>query len=128
MKEAGVLINLEGEVLYWHLPEDRQSVILPDSPTLWDIIWTNRAYITGFAHSHPGNGWPGPSQMDLTTFKAIEDGIGRNLKWWITSSDHLVVIRRNPDEGEGKPKYLIRKLDTEPSWVRKLRELSGIYV
>ena len=91
MKEVGVLIDLEGQPIYWHLPEDRSSGALPDSRNLWDVIWENRDKVSGFAHTHPGYGKPGPSYTDITTFAAIETGLGRRLHWWIATGDQLSV-------------------------------------
>ena len=41
--------------------------------------------LAGVAHSHPGGGIPTPSWEDLTTFAAVEDGLGQRLVWWIVS-------------------------------------------
>ncbi len=80
--EAGVLVGLDGKPLYWHTPEDRSVGHLPNSVPLWNVIWELRDQVLGFAHSHPGQGIPGPSYEDLTTFASIEAGLGRRLKWW----------------------------------------------
>jgi hypothetical protein len=119
--EAGVVVDLEGEPLHWHLPPGRSAGSLPDSRELWDVIWTNRQRISGIAHSHPGSGVPGPSHEDATTFSAIELALGRRLSWWITSSDRVVRVQwRGPDPYD----YVTEVLERDPPWVGELRHLS----
>jgi hypothetical protein len=119
--EAGVVIDLNGEPIHWHLPPGRSGGSLPDSRNLWDVLWDNREHIAGFAHSHPGSGVPGPSHTDVTTFAAIEAALGRRLKWWITSSEHVIVLHW---EGPSKHTYKQTQLNKDPSWVVELRRLS----
>ncbi len=119
--EAGVLIDRRG-AFYWHVPENRAGGSLPDSRRLWEIIWINRAILVGFAHSHPGEGVPGPSYEDVTTFSAIELGLGRRLVWWITSKDQCVVIRW---AGPDKYHYVASPVTDEPAWLNSLRGLSN---
>jgi hypothetical protein len=119
--EAGVVVDLEGEPLYWHLPPGRSGGSLPDSRELWDVIWTNRERISGIAHSHPGRGVPGPSHEDVTTFSAVDLALGRRLSWWITSSDRVVIVTwSGPDAYD----YVVEPLDRDPRWVAELRRLS----
>lgn len=92
MIEAGVVVTQVGAA-HWHLPTGRSSVELPDSRYLWDKLWSLRDEPRlGFAHSHPGRGRPVPSHTDLTTFVAVELGLGRRLDWWITSADTTVIL------------------------------------
>lgn len=120
--EAAVVVGLdEAQVLYWHLPANRHSVALPDSPKLWDVYWENRHSMSGQAHSHPGLGWPGPSWEDITTYEACESGLGRRYKWWIASMDRLVVVTWC---GPGRYDYAVAKVYTEPPWVDELRRHS----
>lgn len=90
--ETGVLVDLERRPLHWHLPPGRNAGYLPDSPDLWQVIWHNRENILGFAHSHPGMGMPTPSHEDLSTFKAIEQALGKRLHWWIISQDCCITL------------------------------------
>lgn len=120
--EAGVVIALDGSVIHWHLPPNRSVGFLPDSRPLWDVLWDNRERLAGFAHSHPGGGHPGPSWEDITTFAAIESGLGRRLEWWITSSDQMISIHWI---GPGKHDYAGTDVDNL-HWVPKLKELSGM--
>lgn len=119
--EAGVVIGINGEGVYWHLPGRRTGSSLPDSQELWDFIWENRDSISGFAHSHPGTGVPGPSYTDVTTFEGIESALGKRLHWWITSEDRLVVASwRGPDKLE----YEVQRAFEKPSWLERLRQES----
>jgi hypothetical protein len=118
--EAGVVLDLAGLPLYWHIPDDRTSGSLPESPELWDIFWTNRTTISGFAHSHPGSGVPGPSYTDVTTFAAIEAGLGRRLDWWIISEDSQALFRWT---GPDRLRYLSYNY-REPIWLSELRKFS----
>jgi hypothetical protein len=120
MMETGVVIAIDGSPLYWHVPFGRTTVSLPDSNDLWSVLWKafKAGILAGFAHTHPGSGIPSPSGTDLTTFAAIEAGLGTKLKWWILSSDHVVLI---DDSEDGC--YVSRDVQ-EPSWAADLRRLS----
>lgn len=123
MIEVGAVISCEGSVLFWHLPEGRTWGSLPDSRTLWQVIWDTfkEGTLRGFAHSHPGAGVPGPSYSDVTTFAAVEAALGKRLDWWITSSDHVVVLCWS---GPDKISYRSTIVTETPSWVAELRRLS----
>lgn len=125
MREAGVIIDKNGKAIHWHVPGDRTVVALPDSRSLWDILWEHRENVLGFAHSHPGEGIPGPSYTDVTTFSAIEAGLGRRLAWWIASSNALVLVRwLGPSPlTYGQVGVVI---SPEPDWVTELRRLSEV--
>ena len=125
--EAGVVIGLDGQPLYWHAPDNRSVAYLPDSHLLWEIFWEHRKHLSGFAHSHPGSGIPGPSHEDLTTFAAVESGLGKRLNWWIISSDKLIRLNW---VGPEKLDYQISILEEDPEWILILREKSnyqGVY-
>lgn len=117
MIEAGVVINRDGEPIYWHMPVGRSAVYIPDSRILWDVLWNNRNTLWGVAHSHPGGGIPRPSQTDLSTFLAIEQALGRSLSWWITSSEKLVSCTRL-GESARYGSVVVRR---EPFWAQELR-------
>ncbi len=122
MIEAGVVISKSLESIYWHTPQGRTGGSLPDSRDLWEVFWENRHNLSGFAHSHPGSGVPGPSHTDLTTFAAVEVGLGVRLLWWITSSDTVIEMTWC---GPGKFDYEA-KLIEDPFWAFELRKLSNI--
>lgn len=123
MIEAGVVIDKHENALFWHLPEGRTSGSLPDSRTLWQVLWEafKADTLLGFAHSHPGSGVPGPSYSDVTTFAAIEAALGKRLHWWIASLDHVVLIRWS---GPDKISYRSTIVTEVPSWAAGLRRLS----
>lgn len=123
MIEAGVVIDKSGQPLFWHLPEGRTAGSLPDSRTLWDVIWGafQDGTLLGFAHSHPGSGVPGPSYSDVTTFAAIEAALGQRLMWWITSETHVVELAWT---GEDRLSYRATLVQEAPAWVAELRRLS----
>lgn len=122
MTEVGVVVGLDGTALHWHLPPDRSAGALPDSVDLWEVLWTRRQEVLGIAHSHPGAGVPVPSWTDLTTFAAIEAGLGRRLRWWITSADELIELRW---VGPNKLDYQAHAVDDrEFPWVGELRRLT----
>lgn len=122
MIEAGLVIAKNGAPLHWHLPPGRSGGFIPDTRSLWDVLWEQRGNVEGFAHSHPGSGIPGPSDTDLTTFQAIESALGRRLDWWITSDDRLVHIRWYT--GSGMYTSTTVPVAEEPTWVAWLRRLS----
>jgi hypothetical protein len=126
--EAGVVIDENGNALHWHLPPGRDGGALPDSPNLWKVLWENRERITGFAHSHPGSGLTGPSSTDITTFAAVEQGLGTRLDWFICSSDRLVLVHW---VGPGVHTYKTWEYkpfrSDELSWLPRLRELSNYF-
>lgn len=120
--EAGVVIDVNHKPIYWHVPLDRSGGALPDSRDLWNVLWESRESLDGFAHSHPGGGIPGPSQIDITTFAAVEAALGKRLKWWIISSEAAVLCTWC---GPGKHEYEVKRVGYGSSWIPRLRELSG---
>ena len=116
--EAGVLVDLDCEPIHWHSPHDRNTGALPDSRQLWDIIWENRARGMGFAHSHPGSGFPSPSMEDLTTFAAIEAALGKRLVWWIVSEDMWAEFCW---VGPARFVYKTGPNMYQPLWIERLR-------
>ena len=137
MIEAGVVIDMDMSPIFWHLPDGRTAGSIPDTRVLWDVLWDNRETVLGFAHSHPGAGVPGPSHTDLGTFVAVEQALGRRLKWWITSSDHFLecswVKEPKPPwgmhsyvtPGGHRHHYLGVIVSPEPPWANDLRRLSA---
>jgi hypothetical protein len=123
MIEAGVVLDKFGFPIWWHGPEGRSSVNLPDSRELWDVLWKMRGAISGFAHSHPGGGIPFPSSEDLTTFAAVEAGLGLRLDWWIINATDVTLCHWAP----GEQRYRHTYIPTDAfSWVARLRELSNM--
>lgn len=129
--ETGVVVNLQGEPIFWHLPDNRSTGYLPDSRTLWDVLWENRNDLLGFAHSHPGKGYPYPSHEDLTTFAAVEAALGRRLSWWIMSESLIVLFKWiGPGDHDYKTNdsWASWRWTDIPIWTSKLHTLSyGCY-
>jgi hypothetical protein len=97
---------------------------LPDSHELWEILWASREELGGVAHTHPWDGPAGPSHTDVTTFAAVEAGLGKRLIWPIvtfTQVDYYEWV--GPDRLDyavvGRRRFRLKKEDIE-----KLRELS----
>lgn len=126
--ENGCVISNSGDVIYWHSPPWRNFASLPESRDLWEVLWTHRDELWGFAHSHPGNGNAYPSWTDITTFDGVELALGKRLKWPIlTKNGACLVTYRGP----GKYDYMVEQLDDQEvkdlnwsSWVENLRTLS----
>jgi len=117
--EVGVVVFEDGH--YWHEPDGSTSGSLPDSWTLWDVLWENRDRLVGFAHSHPGSGVPAPSHTDISTFRAVEQALGRNLEWWVISRDHVVLCTWE----RGSTGTWVAHIDEdEHVWLDELRRLS----
>jgi len=84
MREHAVVFDMYGSALSWH--RGISPVEIQDSRALWDTLWEHRCTVGGVAHSHPGyDDVPTPSATDLTTFSAIERGLGRRLLWPIVN-------------------------------------------
>ena len=125
MREALVVLNMGGDILYAHLPNGRTSVSIPDSRKLWEFIWEWRHQIRQIAHSHPGFGLPHPSKTDLGTFQAIEDGLGKKLYWPIITQNYRATYYRI--EGEYvlyKAERLLKDHRFWPYWVKVLHKES----
>lgn len=121
--ETAAVIGPDNTVIRMHEPPGRSATYLPDSQSLWDVSWDNREDLVGIAHTHPGSGFPSPSRTDLTTFEAMEKGLGKRLKWWILSSSHSVLLEWNPvNPGYDVTSFIFP--DQEPSWMADLRRLS----
>lgn len=121
--ETAAVIGPGDTVIHMHEPPGRSISYLPDSQSLWDVSWENKMSLVGIAHTHPGSGYPGPSRTDLTTFEAMEKGLGRRLKWWILSSTHSILLEWNPvNPGYDVTSFIFPP--AEPPWMLELRRLS----
>lgn len=118
--EAALVVGVDYEPLFWHLPQQRSAVHLPDSRDLWTVIWENRANLLGIAHTHPGSGPTSPSHEDVTTFDAVEKALDKRLCWWILTSDFIGLWMRSPLLG----RFTRYDMGPEPIWAYRLRELS----
>jgi hypothetical protein len=101
MKEVALAFDILGRPIHWMDGATDSSI--PDSRSLWDVIWETRNELGGVAHTHPWDGKANPSQTDLTTFFAIERGLGKKLLWpvvtftdvgYFTSNGYLYFVER----------------------------------
>ena len=143
--EAAVLIDLDFKPIYWHLPQGRSSTYIPDSRSFWDVIWENRENLLVIAHTHPGKGRLMPSSEDISTFRAVEAGLGQRLRWWIANADNLMELVSSKMLGwDGPDKYVYTDylhpelgsvpqlyapmhlgLKEHPEWLHELRKVSS---
>jgi len=126
MLEAAFVFDYRGSVLFWHLPSARSSGALPDSRDLWDVLWENREWLGGVAHTHPWSGRSGPSGTDLTTFAACEKGLGKRLLWPIVTFDHVAIYQwhgSNKHDYRALPEELAGLLFDKED-IERLRDLS----
>lgn len=86
------MLDTQGCPLYWHLPQGRSQTYLPDSRDLWEVLWYHREYLGGVAHTHPWSGQANPSSTDLTTFSAVEKGLGLYLTWPIVTFSEVAYF------------------------------------
>lgn len=81
MFETALVFDKEGKTLRWHEPNGRASCALPDSRDLWTFMLENRGILGGVAHTHPWEGEAWFSGTDVTTWAALEAGLGIRLVW-----------------------------------------------
>jgi len=96
MMETALVFDKGGEAIYWHEPTDRSGAHIADSRDLWDVLWENRDRLGGVAHTHPWNGEAWPSESDLTTFSAVERGLGRRFLWPVVTMSEVRCFVRDP--------------------------------
>lgn len=96
MREMVLVFDTEGWAIFWKGPKGSSEGYVEDSDLLWDRIWHERAHIGGVAHTHPWNGEAHPSQTDVTTWAAIEAGLGKRLLWPIVTMTEVKYFVFNP--------------------------------
>ena len=114
MREVFFLIGDSGEVLWSDASES--PVLLPDSRTRWEAIWSRREAIAEIAHSHP----VGPlafSRTDETTMAALRSGLGRDYVFTVVAPNGVIRLFDGVTEIVHGP---------EPAWVGDLRKASGM--
>jgi hypothetical protein len=92
-KEIGLVFDKRGRTLYWINHAGRTWGSIPDSRDLWVFLWDHRDEIGGVAHVHPWEGSAWYSETDVTTFAAVEAGLGKRLIWAIVTLDHIGYFR-----------------------------------
>jgi len=118
MIETAVVVDDQGKTLFWHLPPGRSATYIPDSRSLWEVMWENKDRLGGVAHTHPGHGTPDPSWEDVTTWSACERGLGRRLVWPILTFDQEAYF-----EWSGPGKYDYTPIEDPPFRVEERWEL-----
>ena len=97
MIEVAVVFDNLGEAILWMDGSD--SAYVPDSRGLWLFLEENKGRLNGIAHTHPFSDDPLPSQVDITTWAAIEAGLGMRLIWPIVGRKKTrYFIWRGPDK------------------------------
>jgi len=144
MIETAFVFDQEGRVIKFHTPEGRTAGGIPDTRSLWDLLWDRRNILGGsshnspwegptggVAHTHPWSGSTGPSRTDITTFSAVELGLGKRLLWPIVTFTHIVYcVWEGPDQYDyrtyGKPPWSLsgEALEDFLAGIEILRDLS----
>lgn len=120
--ETALVFDQEGKTLHWHLPPGRSGGYIPDTQSLWDVIWENRDRLGGVAHTHPWDGEAWPSRTDVTTFSAVEMALGKRLQWPIVT---FSVVKVFTWVGPEKYDYgLLREAPIPVEDVEELRQRS----
>jgi len=123
MIETAFVFDIEGKIIYWHEPHGRSGGSLPDSRSLWLVLWENKVRLGGVAHSHPWDGPADASHTDITTFSAVERGLGKNLIWPVVTMTEISYWLLNENVGEYQclhPDWV--NFDKE-SWMKNIKEL-----
>lgn len=117
--EAALVFDKEGKTLLWHTPM-AGSAYIPDSMDLWEFLKANPKIIGGVAHTHPWKGSAWYSRTDVTTFSAIERGLGVKWIWPVVTFSEVRSYEKN---GPGLWDYGVCTLDL-PVEVDELRRKS----
>lgn len=121
LREVFFLIG-ENQTILWSDASD-SPVLLPDSRTRWEEIWSRRVSIIEIAHSHPV-GPLGFSREDETTMRALVKALGRPIVFSVVAPDGM-VRRTEPVEPSKEP---AARVTVEPWWTALLRLASGMVV
>jgi hypothetical protein len=124
MIETAMVFDKEGKPIFWLGPKGATGGYIPDSRILWDRVWDARDTVGGVIHTHPWSGSPNPSYKDVTTFHAMETGLGKRLLWAIATMDQVRIFKF--DGSYYAPAEDV-SFEEESYWinaVRELRELS----
>lgn len=122
--ETGLVFTEWGVPLFWHIPPDRSMGALPDSRNLWEVLWDNRKVLGGVAHTHPCSGTAHPSGTDVTTFAAVEAGLGQRLVWPIVTFSEVGYFNWVGPERLDYGVLELRRFRLHRNDIERLRELS----
>lgn len=118
MLETAMVFDINGRTLFWHEPPGRSGSYLPDSRGLWQVLWDNRlkggtGLLAGVAHTHPWIGEALPSHTDLTTFRALDLGLGQELIWPIVTLTDVLFLKWNRMTEKYEPAEAVAISDLE---------------
>jgi len=116
--ETALVFDQEGKTIHWHLPPGRSNGYIPDTRSLWEVLWENRHRLGGVAHTHPWEGDTWFSGTDVTTFSAVERALGQRLQWPIVTFTSVQVF-----VWVGPEKYDYGLLRSDPIPVEDVAEL-----
>jgi hypothetical protein len=122
--ETGLVFSKYGGVIHWHVPADRSQGYLPDSRSLWEVLWENREHLGGVAHTHPWHGAASPSSIDVTTFAAIEEALGQRLVWPIVTFSEVGYFEWVGPERTDYAPLTQRRFRIPKESIEELRDLS----
>jgi hypothetical protein len=122
MIESAMVFDEKGLIIYWHDPPGASSSHIPDSKRLWNVLWNQRHRLGGVAHTHPWDGPTEPSGTDLSTFKAVEAGLGQRLIWPIVTMTHINYFTWEPNS---KEYFEIQRVDFRDThrWMSQIMQL-----
>ena len=121
MKEVALVFDKDGRAIHWM--DGASGAAIPDSRSLWEVIWENRKIIGGVAHTHPWDGPTGPSGTDLTTFNALERGLNLSLVWPIITMTHEVYFTIDPRDGSAYLEQFPPTFASSLEWRGNIEEL-----
>jgi proteasome lid subunit RPN8/RPN11 len=121
--EVATVFDYTGAALYWTSCLESGPTYIPDSRSLWEFLWDRREVVHGVAHSHP-HGMNDPSDTDVTTWRAIEKGLGRKLFWPIVTTSSVKVFHHNPVTGNYEHTQMPLSYDvTSEIWGATIQQL-----
>ena len=91
---------------------------------LWEVLWDNREILGGVAHTHPWSGAAGPSGTDVTTFAAVEKGLGQKLVWPVVTFTEVGYFEWVGPDRLDYAVLEIRRFRIQRSLIEQLRDLS----
>jgi len=122
--ESAMVFDKLGQVIFWHLPPDRSQGAIPDSKDLWSILWETRECLGGVAHTHPWDGESWMSHTDVTTFAAIEAGLGKRLIWPIVTFTEVGYFEWVGPDRLDYTTTNRRRFRLDPNDIEHLRDIS----
>jgi hypothetical protein len=121
-REVALVFDKDGKTIAFHGGQSAGSI--EDSPDLWTILWENRKRLGGVAHTHPWDGDAWFSQTDVTTFRAIDNALGKNLLWPVVTFTNVTFFQWHRMFGDplNYRGYKVPPIELED--IEKLREMS----